>query len=173
VEQGVTSRSAWTDERIEQLDARIDETRAENEALRIRMDDLSDQISGLGGEVSSRLADLAKSDENVAAQIRRTARSADELDAQRERDREELLARMNVIVDELVQENAKLRERLESLENSAFIAGRMHEVKQGESIDSIARKYGVSVRDIVEANELSDANLINVGQELLIPVSGR
>ena len=48
VEQGVTSRGAWTDERIGQLDARIDETRAENEALRVRMDDLADQISALG-----------------------------------------------------------------------------------------------------------------------------
>jgi len=44
-----------------------------------------------------------------------------------------------------------------------------HIVRAGESLASIASAYGVSVASLVEVNEIQDANLIEVGQELLIP----
>jgi LysM repeat protein len=34
---------------------------------------------------------------------------------------------------------------------------------------SIAEAYGVTVEAIVELNELSDPNIVEVGQELMIP----
>ncbi len=43
-------------------------------------------------------------------------------------------------------------------------------VQAGDSLGSIAQAYGVSIEQIMEANELSDPNLLNVGQELRIPV---
>lgn len=47
--------------------------------------------------------------------------------------------------------------------------GLQHEVQPGEALSIIAQRYGVSVRDIVRANNLSDADTIRVGQKLLIP----
>lgn len=44
-----------------------------------------------------------------------------------------------------------------------------HAVRAGESLASIAAAYGVTVSSIVEANGIQDANLIKVGQELVIP----
>jgi LysM repeat protein len=44
-----------------------------------------------------------------------------------------------------------------------------HTVHAGESLASIAAAYGVTVASIVEVNEIQDANLIEIGQELLIP----
>lgn len=46
---------------------------------------------------------------------------------------------------------------------------RIHRVRQGETLDSIAQLTGVSVRDIVRVNELSDTQVIVSGLNLLIP----
>jgi uncharacterized membrane protein/LysM repeat protein len=45
----------------------------------------------------------------------------------------------------------------------------VHIVQPGETLSSIARQYGVSYQAIMYANALEDANLIEVGQELIIP----
>lgn len=169
VQTDVTATSAWANEELKRQEAEIDALRAENEALRQRMDDIYDQIAKLGGEVSTRLSELAQSDEQVAAQLQATVQTTDVLAQQRQRDREETLDNMNSILEEVIKENRELRERLDTLEAGAFTFGRMHKVKQGESVASIAKQYGVSPEAIVQANNLSDASLIRVGQELLVP----
>jgi len=42
-------------------------------------------------------------------------------------------------------------------------------VQPGETLSSIARQYGVSYQAIMYVNGLEDPNLIEVGQELIIP----
>ena len=172
VQTDITAKNAWATEEMKRQEAEIDALRAENEALRQRMDDLSDQITKLGGEVSNRLTELSQSDEQVAEQVRVAMQTTDVLAEQRQQDREETLDNMNAILEEVLKENRELRQRLDSLEESAFTFGRMHKVKKGESVASIAKQYGVSPEAIVEANSLSDASLIHVGQDLLIPGAG-
>jgi LysM repeat protein len=46
-----------------------------------------------------------------------------------------------------------------------------HRVKYGETLTSIAHKYGVSIYSIAQANGIYNLNLIYAGQVLLIPVS--
>ncbi len=46
---------------------------------------------------------------------------------------------------------------------------RTHVVQRGESLTIIAARYGVSVRSIVQANGLRNANQIYSGQVLIIP----
>ena len=45
----------------------------------------------------------------------------------------------------------------------------IHVVQPGETLSSIARQYGVTSQAIMEANGLDDPNLLEVGQELIIP----
>lgn len=47
-----------------------------------------------------------------------------------------------------------------------------HVVRFGEFLDSIARRYGVSVSSLVSANGLANPNFIRVGQVLTIPGAG-
>jgi LysM repeat protein len=47
--------------------------------------------------------------------------------------------------------------------------GQTHTVQAGETLYSIAVQYGVTVQDIMEANNLANANLIYRGQVLAIP----
>lgn len=169
IESDLTRRSAWSDERIEALQRDVTAVRSENEALRLRLDDLSDQLAALGEEVAGRIQDLQEADRRVEDVARQGAAEAERVDAEQDQDREDLLGRMNLLLDEVVKENKKLVERIDALESSAFTFGKMHEVERGESLASIAKKYGVTPEAIADANGLSDANLIRVGQQLLIP----
>lgn len=44
-----------------------------------------------------------------------------------------------------------------------------HIVQPGETVTQIAKQYGVTVDDIVAANNLSNPNQVQAGQQLLIP----
>lgn len=45
-------------------------------------------------------------------------------------------------------------------------------VQAGDSLYRIALVYGVSIEDLIAANELADPNRLELGQELTIPVAG-
>jgi len=44
-----------------------------------------------------------------------------------------------------------------------------YEVQQGDTLNAIARRYGVSVPQLLEANELTESDRIFLGQKLIIP----
>ena len=48
-------------------------------------------------------------------------------------------------------------------------SGRVHVVMRGETLGLIARRYGLTVSAIVEANSLANPNLVVPGQRLVIP----
>ena len=50
--------------------------------------------------------------------------------------------------------------------------GKVHVVRRGETLSSIARRYGVSVRALARANGLRNTNFIFSGQRLVIPGGG-
>lgn len=50
-------------------------------------------------------------------------------------------------------------------------AARVHVVKRGETLTSIAERYGVAVATLARANKLRDQDLLRRGQKLQIPAS--
>lgn len=52
-------------------------------------------------------------------------------------------------------------------------AGRVHEVRAGETVYRIARWYGVEVEAVVEANGIRDVTTVAAGRRLLIPGTDR
>ncbi|HSO27874.1 MAG TPA: LysM peptidoglycan-binding domain-containing protein, partial [Anaerolineales bacterium] len=46
-----------------------------------------------------------------------------------------------------------------------------HLVAAGETLNAIARQYGVSLATLIETNQIADPNLLEVGQVLTIPVA--
>ncbi len=48
----------------------------------------------------------------------------------------------------------------------------VHVVRSGETLFSIARRYGATVEAIVQANDIADPRWIQVGQRLIIPSAG-
>lgn len=45
----------------------------------------------------------------------------------------------------------------------------VHIVQSGESLSIIAKRYGVTVEDLVNLNDITDMDLIVIGQEILVP----
>ncbi|AOW99601.1 hypothetical protein BJP34_09155 [Moorena producens PAL-8-15-08-1] len=73
-------------------------------------------------------------------------------------------ATTEVTIDQLnVPQPVVLGTRLSSTGNS------FHQVKAGETLDSIARSYGLSRSELVLANQLDNPHLIEINQQLKIP----
>ncbi len=66
----------------------------------------------------------------------------------------------------------KFTEKVATLPESERVLWRYHEVVKGESLSLIAKKYGVTVADLTQANNLNVKKTIQIGQSLLIPMSG-
>ena len=49
---------------------------------------------------------------------------------------------------------------------------RTYRVQPGDTLRSIAARFGVTVADLVEANDIADPDVISVGQVLIIPEGG-
>lgn len=54
-------------------------------------------------------------------------------------------------------------------QEAARLRGTVHVVQSGESLSSIAARYGVTVNALMTMNAITDPNQIFVGQELIIP----
>jgi LysM repeat protein len=57
------------------------------------------------------------------------------------------------------------------LPSVAFASGGYYVVKSGDTLSGIARYYSVSISALMSANGLTNANLIKVGQHLVIPAA--
>ena len=69
--------------------------------------------------------------------------------------------------------NPILNESINSEELNAIQSdsngNKIHLVKEGDTLSSIARTYSTNIISIIEANDLSDENFIYIGQKLNIP----
>jgi membrane-bound lytic murein transglycosylase D len=63
-------------------------------------------------------------------------------------------------------------ERLPDNVKSPYQAGTRHRVRSGETLSSIARRYGTTIAVLQRTNKLRHANVIRIGQTLLIPPRG-
>jgi LysM repeat protein len=63
---------------------------------------------------------------------------------------------------------APIQARLETA-GSLYRAFKFHTVKRGETVTSVARKYGISASELREANALSAKAKLSAKQELMIP----
>ena len=65
-----------------------------------------------------------------------------------------------------IQDSAK---RQEAARKTAPSRGGQHAVRAGETLTTIAARYGVSVQALMEKNQITDADSIREGQKLAIP----
>ena len=75
----------------------------------------------------------------------------------------------HVVLEEVIKENQKIAEKINSLQKEKYDLGLYHTVERGDILSKIAVKYGVSVDAIIEANEIENPDRLKVGQKLFIP----
>jgi LysM repeat protein len=141
------------------------------------------QFSGLKGEVdriSRRVEALHESQQNLYGQVEsmdstqrqrldRMENRLDELDKAVSSIQDRQVRLKSEIVDELTGRMASLLEQTGSSGPEGYMQGREHVVRSGQTLSEIAAAYGVTVKAIVEANELENPDNIREGRELFIP----
>ena len=158
-------RQAALSEKVLRMENRIMAIEEENAAQRHQMGEVSKQLSELDTDFARGIEAVRDGLEQLGIELEGRIRS---VDSDREADREDVIQRMQIILDEVTAENRRLRAEIESV-RSAVATGGTHTVQRGETLASIAATYGVTVADIVAANGISNPNLIAVGQELVVP----
>ena len=81
----------------------------------------------------------------------------------------EIDKKMNIVIEEVIKENNKIAEKINSLQKEKYDLGIYHTVGRGETLSHISVKYGVSVDDIISSNEIENPDRLKVGQKLFIP----
>jgi membrane-bound lytic murein transglycosylase D len=66
----------------------------------------------------------------------------------------------------------KFNEQIASLPPSKRVLFREHVVKKGDTLGVIAKKYGSSVNELTQANNLGKKKTLQIGQTVIIPMSG-
>jgi LysM repeat protein len=81
----------------------------------------------------------------------------------------EIIAANNLTNPNLVQAGQQLRIPGKTMADIAAANQIIHTVAAGEGLNAIARRYGVSVAKIVEANNIANPDVLIVGARLVIP----
>src|ERR1051326_2999301 len=66
----------------------------------------------------------------------------------------------------------KFNEQISSLPDSKRVLFRQHVVRKGDTLESIARRYGTTVSQLIQANNLGKSPVLQVSRLLVIPMSG-
>ena len=155
-------------EKVLYMEGRIAALEEETGAIRYLLDRIASQLSGLDTDFSRGLEAVRDGQQQLGIELEDRIRNVDSV---REEDRTDMLARMEIVLEEVTNENRRLRDDVDALRTSvaSMATGYTHEVKRGETLAQIAQQYGVTVADIVQANAISNPNVIPVGKVLTIP----
>jgi len=158
-------RQTGLSEKVLQLEARLTAAEEELASLRHSIDRLVERADASDTDFSRGLEAVREGQQQLGIELENRIRS---IDTAREEDRQDLLARIAIVLEEVTSENRRLAGEIEDL-RGAMSVGYTHVVQRGETLAAIAAKYGVTVADIVGANDIPNPNVIAVGKSLFIP----
>jgi membrane-bound lytic murein transglycosylase D len=64
------------------------------------------------------------------------------------------------------------QEKVAAMPDSDRVQFRYHQVRKGDTLSVIAKKYGMTVSELSKANKLTSKSVLTAGQSLIIPISG-
>jgi chromosome segregation ATPase len=183
-----------TDENLRHLNALY---REYQKSLETNLQEISDKINARLSDLESGLADIRRRLDSHNAvdgeQNRRLGEVTNRLnvfleEASAESDRfkkglltlsqnyNQLVDKVNALNKDLVTANDKLSRESASLaremdgikESLKTSAARFHIIAEGETLSSVANRYGLSIDELVRINDLANPNSIKVGQKILL-----
>lgn len=174
---GVDQQSAAEAALREDMQILQDENRrlkGQIEAFDLEIERLSRTVEMLraapGGPTLADLQALQQRIASLESQVRN-------IDAARERDRKEIIDTLTARLSQMMSagaNNARPRSAApagQTTRRAGPQEGYEHVVEAGQSLSAIAAAYGVSVKSIIEANNITNPNALRVGQKLFIPAN--
>lgn len=141
--------------------------------IRARLDALESDMQRLSQQISTSNSDLARANQSQIAGFNATL---DELqkrirtvDAARENDKKEIVDSLSKKISAVLASQPSRSSSTPTQKRSVSNEGYEHEVQPGETLSAIAKAYGVSSSDIIQANGLKSADVLRVGQKLFVP----
>jgi LysM repeat protein len=176
---GCQTTTGWEQQR--QQDARmvseITELRVSMQRMEHRLADLTREQEVLGRDLQVLRQDVrqqgARNDAALAAVSSRVDEQSRSQAAMRQELTSELSTRMESILRAQQARSTPTQPRAGGTSRPTQQAGYEHQVQAGETLSDIARAYGVSSQDIINANQMRDPNVLRVGQKLFIPERSR
>jgi hypothetical protein len=157
-------RQTGLSEKVLELEGRVGALDEQVTALQFKLDEIVKQVEGLDTDFSRGLEAVRDGQQQLGIELEGKIRA---VDSARKGDREDILARIDIVLNEVTSENQRLRAEIETVK--AARTGSSHVVKPGETLASIAAKYGVTVSDLIAANKIQNPDIIPVGAKLVIP----
>lgn len=158
------------------LEAKLDSQQSEFAALQEKVQkDYQEKVDSLTArlqELETRNAKMEKQTTQALASLKELAGHAEKTSLALSQYRGKInelqnnLAKQNLQMEEIKQIKSAVEEMAKVLEDAPSVS--FHRVCKGESLEKIAKKYGVSINSLKKINRL-DEDLIMVGQELKIP----
>jgi len=141
--------------------------------IRARLDALESDMQRLSQQINTSNSDLARANQSQMAGFNATL---DELqkrirtvDAARENDKKEIVDSLSKKISAVLASQPSRSSSTSTQKRSTSNEGYEHEVQPGETLSAIAKAYGVSSSDIIQANGLKSADVLRVGQKLFVP----
>ena len=80
-------------------------------------------------------------------------------------------ANVNLEIPHSVAQALRFAEQHDIVVMGGTVPGQHYVVQEGDTLNAIAEKFGVPIEEIVKANNLTNPDVLSIGQELII--SGR
>lgn len=145
------------------LEERVRRNQGDVETMQMQMDRLGKDLERIQANTATSFhAQITALEGNLEALRQRLT----EMEAQRVRDREEVISKLSARMTELLNQQTAARSQTRS-RTSEY--GYEHIVAAGEVLSKIAADYRVSVGAIIDANKLTNPDDLKVGQKLFIP----
>jgi len=168
--------TGWEQQRQQEARAasEISELRISMQRLEHRLVDLGREQEVLGHDLQTLRQDARQQSARNDAALASLGSRIDEQARSQAALRQELANELSTRMESIIRAQARAtpapprggtRPRAE--------VGYEHEVQAGETLSEIARAYGVTSQDIINANPLRDPNVLRVGQKLFIPERSR
>lgn len=136
------------------------------ESLELEIGRLQQEVAALRAEQAEAVRAQVQSLESRVADVEKGVRV---LDQARQADRQEIIETLSKKIAEVLRTSSRSAGVTASRTRAASGYGYEHVVEAGQTLSEIAAAYGVSVKAIVEANNLTNPNQLRVGQKLFIP----
>jgi LysM repeat protein len=143
--------------------------------IRARLESLEQDMQRMVQQVNATTADQTRGTQSqmqgmnaILDDLQKKIRA---VDAARENDKKEIVDTLTKKISQVLGSSQSSRSSSSSSAPKRQISseGYEHEVQPGETLSAIAKAYGASSADIIQANGLKSGDMLRVGQKLFIP----
>jgi LysM repeat protein len=174
-------------EQLIQVKQDINTLKGQVDELQYKIDKISQSQSQQSNEINSTLknskTESQSSISNIEKKISSIEAKIQALEKKQSQDKTELQSKTDIIVEEVSKENKELRKEIESIKKTPLqttskaskntqkqtAQDGYYTVSAGDTLVKIAQMYGIPLKSLMEANNISDPNSINIGQKLIVP----